>query len=602
MTKQPGASNWLSLLKPVGGTTSTTRSQQQGSTRTSEVVEYLKASTTPVRDEFQRIASIQRTHGYSPDSVDWLHLDKSKCELRPLQRTALSCIQTEGGLFGPIPVGFGKTLIAWLAPVVADAKRPLILMPSNMVDAFRREVNKFRHFFVQGHREPEIRSYAILSSRKQSTLLEDLKPDMIIGDEAHTLRNEGSSRGIRLRRYLHKYPDTKVVLLSGTFVDKKLSDLAELTHFCLGENNFIPTDTHCHEVWRHCVDLDGRPSEGHWNAFRPLVRAEGMEYGQARTDDSRRKVARRAVASRMACTPGVVMSEEVSSDTPLYMHRVYLPVPSEVLELIDTLEVGGQTPDGDDIIVEDSQKARLAKTLSVGFFHRWAWEKIGGRDEEWLMARRAWARCLRQEIADNAAEHYDSAALIEAHVQRTLKKEPNAPGVLFATWRAWVPHRDKLQPPTEPVWVSPFLFHAVAKWLSSQSRPTIVWYQHQVVGDLLGKMGLKVYGAGSSEPLFEGQHVAASIAVHGTGKNLQAWDQMLVIEPPSSGKTWEQLIGRTHRQGQTAPRVDVYVMCHTEIMDKAMDKALEEAEFTFDLTNCVQRLQRAEWQKTTFEP
>lgn len=592
-------SKWSTFLSNSGGSPTITKSQRPVS---SEVIEYLKASPTPLQDEWQRIASIPRTLGYDPGSVDWLHLDKSKCELRPLQRLALACIQAEGGLFGPIPVGFGKTLIAWLAPVVADAKRPLILMPSNMIDSFKMEVNRFRHYFVQGHREPEIRSYAILSSRKQSTLLEDMRPDMIIGDEAHTLRNESSSRGIRLRRYLHKYPDTKVVLLSGTFVDKKLSDLAELTHFCLGANNFIPTDTHCHEVWKQCVDLDGRPSESHWNAFHHLVHAEGMAYGASRTDESRRKVARRAVASRMASTPGVVMSEEVSSDVPLFIHRVSTPVPSAVLELIDTLEVGGQTPDGDDIIVEDSQKARLAKTLSVGFFHRWAWERIGGRDEDWLMSRRAWSRQLRHEIAENAAEHYDSAALIEAQVQRHLKKEPNAPGVLYAAWRTWVPHRDKLQPPTEPVWVDPFLFHAISRWLSAQTRPTIVWYQHQVVGDVLTRMGLKVYGSGSAQPVFEGQHVAASIAVHGTGKNLQQWDQMLVIEPPSSGKTWEQLIGRCHRQGQTAPRVDVYVMCHTEAMDKAMDKALEEAEFTFDLTNCVQRLQRAEWKKTTLDP
>jgi hypothetical protein len=562
--------------------------------------DFLKESATPPQEEWTRIANIPRTFGYDGSLVDWVHLDKSAVELRPLQKAALACIQEEGGLFGPIPVGFGKTLIAWLAPVVARAKRPLIMMPSHMVESFTAEVNRFRHHFRQGVREPEIRSYAILSSRKQSTLLEDLRPDMIIGDEAHTLRNEESSRGIRLRRYLHKYPDTKVVLLSGTFVDKKLSDLAELTHFCLGERNFIPVDTHYHDIWKQCVDLDGRPSETHWKAFQPLVHAEGMEYGASRTDESRRKVARRAVASRMSSTPGVVMSEEVSSAVPLFMHRVDMDVPCPVEDLIETLEVGGQTPDGDDIIIEDSQKARLTKTLSLGFFHRWAWEQVGGRDEEWLMARRSWSRALRLEISENAREHYDSAALIEGEVQRTLRKNPGEPGMLYNAWRGWVPHKEKLQPPTVPVWVDYFVFIAISKWLSAQTRPTIVWYQHQVVGEMLAQMGLEVYGGGTSQPAFEGKHIAASISVHGTGKNLQAWDQMLVIEPPSSGKTWEQLIGRTHRQGQNAPRVDVFVLCHTEVLNKAVDKAIEEAEFTCDLTGCVQRLQRATWEKTTF--
>jgi hypothetical protein len=277
-----------------------------------------------------------------------------------------------------------------------------------------------------------------------------------------------------------------------------------------------------------------------------------------------------------------------------------MAVPHAVDTLIETLEVGGQTPDGDDIIVEDSQKARLAKTLSLGFFHRWAWEQVGGRDEEWLMARRSWSRALRIEIAENAREHYDSAALIEAEVQRVLRKNPSEPGSLFGAWRGWAPHREKLQPPTVPVWVDYFVFIQISKWLSTQTRPTIVWYQHQVVGEMLAQMGLEVYGGGSTQPVFSGKHIAASIAVHGTGKNLQAWDQMLVIEPPSSGKTWEQLVGRTHRQGQTAPRVDVYVLCHTDVLDKAVNKAIEEAEFTCDLTGCVQRLQRAAWEKTTF--
>ena len=567
-----------------------------------QVSQYLRALQTPTQSEWERIANIPRTYGYDESLVDWVHLDKSSVELKPVQKQALAAISELGGLFGPIPVGFGKTLIAWLAPVVAKAKRPLILMPSHLIDSFKAEVGRFRHYFRQGYREPEVRSYAILSSRKQSTLLEDMRPDMIVGDEAHTLRNETSSRGLRLRRYLHKYPDTKVVLLSGTFVDKKLSDLAELTHFCLRENNFIPTDTHCHEVWKQCVDLDGRPSEEHWNAFRPLVHAEGMEYGASRTDESRRKVARRAVCVRMASTPGVVMSEEVSTPVPLFMHRVNFTVPAPVLDLIDTLEVGGKTPDGDDIIVEDSQKARLAKTLSLGFFHRWAWERIGGRDEEWLMARRTWSRALRFEISENARENYDSAALIEADVQRVLRKDPKASGSIYTAWRTWLPHREKLQPPTEPVWVDAFVFHRVGQWLSQQTRPTIVWYQHQVVGDVLARMGLEVYGAGTSQPVFAGRHIAASITVHGTGKNLQAWDQMLVIEPPSSGKTWEQLIGRTHRQGQTAPRVDVFVLCHTDVLNKAMDKACEEAEFACDITGCVQRLQRATWTKTSFDP
>lgn len=214
------------------------------------------------------------------------------------------------------------------------------------------------------------------------------------------------------------------------------------------------------------------------------------------------------------------------------------------------------------------------------------------------MARRVWNRMLRQEIADNAKVHYDSSKLIEESVRRDLKKDPGLRGYTYDCWRTWNPHREKLKPPTEAVWVDHFVFHWVAEWLSKQTRPTIVWYQHQTVGEMLGAIGLEVFGAGTSQPAFEGKHIACSIAVHGTGKNLQAWDQILVIEPPSSGKTWEQLVGRVHRQGQLSDRVDAYVLCHTDVLDGCMDKACDEAEYTFDLTNCLQRLQRATWSKT----
>jgi hypothetical protein len=543
--------------------------------------------------------SIPRISGYDESSVDWVHKNKEVIELRPIQKAALACIQQEGCLFGPIPVGFGKTLIAWLAPVVAKARRPLILMPSNMIESFRSEVDRWRHYFHQGHREPVISSYAMLSSTKKSTMLDELQPDMIIGDEAHTLRNESSSRGRRLRRYLHAHPETKLVLLSGTFVDKKLSDLTELTFFTLGENNFIPNDPHWLDIWKQCVDLDGRPNGSHWKAFSPLVHAENMEMRGA-LDESRRKVARAAVASRMRTTPGVVMTAEMSSDVPLFLHQVSIEVPPHVTEMIESLEVGGTTPDGDDIIVEDSQKARLARCLSAGFFHRWAWERVGGRDEEWLMARRAWNRAVRNELAEASRENYDSPALVQQTVQRTLTQEPRAVGTLYAIWREWDKHRHKEEPPTEPVWTDLYLFFWLAQWLSEQTHPTIIWYEHQAVGEALSRMGIPVYGAGTQQPEFTGGHVACSIDVHGTGKNLQAWSQCLVLEPPSSGKTWEQLIGRTHRQGQTAARIDWYVMSHTEPFRKAMEKAAEEADFIFDLTLCEQRLQKATWTHLTY--
>ena len=67
--------------------------------------------------------------------------------------------------------------------------------------------------------------------------------------------------------------------------------------------------------------------------------------------------------------------------------------------------------------------------------------------------------------------------------------------------------------------------------------------------------------------------VCASPRAHGTGKNLQQFARNLVANPPSDGATWEQLIGRTHRQGQEADEVTVEVYRHTAPFLEAVEKA-----------------------------
>jgi hypothetical protein len=106
---------------------------------------------------------------------------------------------------------------------------------------------------------------------------------------------------------------------------------------------------------------------------------------------------------------------------------------------------------------------------------------------------------------------------------------------------------------------------------------------------------LQCFGSGSDVPPGTLATPCLSIAVHGKGKNLQAWDQNLVLEPPSSGAKWEQLIGRTHRQGQSSKVVslDVAVLSYHDT-DK-LKKAREEADYIATMTGQDQRLQIATW-------
>ena len=71
----------------------------------------------------------------------------------------------------------------------------------------------------------------------------------------------------------------------------------------------------------------------------------------------------------------------------------------------------------------------------------------------------------------------------------------------------------------------------------------------------------------------------ASIRAHGTGVNLQAYNDSIILTPPSSGAVWEQLLGRMHRQGQEADQVTYTVYQHTEELIEALEKSIENASY-----------------------
>ena len=71
----------------------------------------------------------------------------------------------------------------------------------------------------------------------------------------------------------------------------------------------------------------------------------------------------------------------------------------------------------------------------------------------------------------------------------------------------------------------------------------------------------------------------ASIGSNAEGRNLQAWHRNLVMAPPPQGRTWEQLLGRTHRSGQEADEVlvTVYLGCLEQL--EAFRQATWDAEY-----------------------
>jgi hypothetical protein len=253
--------------------------------------------------------------------------------------------------------------------------------------------------------------------------------------------------------------------------------------------------------------------------------------------------------------------------------------------MIEALKKHGVDPNGDPI-PDPLARWRIGRCLSMGFFYRWVWPG-GVEDREWLSARRNWHAHVRDELSRCAAAGYDSEFLVRTRVGREL--DAGQKTEIHRALARWRDQRDKPPPPTEPVWLSADTIRHVADLAFRADPPVMLWYDTQAVAGALTHLGLPVYGA--SAAIENRAHTCAvSIAAHGESKNLQSWAHALVLTPPSSGRVWEQLLGRHHRTGQRADTVHVRVLQHAQPCIEAFAAAVQAAKGIEQRTGNPQRL------------
>ena len=551
--------------------------------------------------------------------------------LLPTQAWALYEGDLAGGLLGPIGVGHGKTLLDLLMSMVVESKRAVLLIPPNLKQQLLKTDWHFygQHWhlpnlagegvqsYIPGRPYLYVIAFSELSGTKSSDLLHKLKPDTLIIDEAQSVRNRTAARTKRFLSYLKSHPSTKVFCWSGTLTSKSLKDYAHLSEHALRDKSPVPTHYPTVEEWAaHLDPLDVRTPVG---ALRIL------------TADGKGHDARDGYSERLVQTLGVVSSgDNVSCNASLYINERKVENPNavqEALKRFEELSATGvwQRPDGEEL-VDALAAARTARELSCGFFYRWRWPR-GEKVEvikSWLDARKEWHRELREKLKLGRM-HMDSPLLCTkaairwykgyVHIDKVetdngwVEKSrrvipPFTKSGPMPTWEAehwprWEQERDNARPETEAVWLSTFLVENALDWLAES--PGIVWYEFGAFADKLLELakqrGMQVTFAGPGKAAdervrtLEGtEHVIASIKAHGTGKNLQMFDRCLVTNPPSDGGTWEQLLGRTHRAGQTADEVSYEVYRHSESMRAAVERARELSQHIEGTFGSTQRL------------
>jgi len=519
--------------------------------------------------------------------------------LRPVQGYILEACHRAAqlptiGVLGNVGVGKGKTLGFLNAPAVFGAKRAVLLIPPEMREQYEADRWEWgQHYHLDN---VEVVAYSMLSRPEGTDLLRRLAPDLIMADECQALRYATAARTKRFIRYMKENPGTRFMAMSGTLSTSSLEDYAHLAEIACRQFSPLPTSDSAIKRWASVLDAEGEPDDLAWRDLQELVQHFGNRQWVAPSASRARpmdlKAARTAFQERFRTAPYCVGTVSASSDADLTLSAVRPPLSDAVKNALALLQQDYMLPNGDPV-VDAFHFTRAATQLSMGFYYVWDWPNEP--DEDWVEARKQWASAVRWYLKHYSREGCDSPFLVEEHVRACLKAGRSVAPTLVDALQEWDQQRHKDPPPVKAVWIdtSPVMY----AWTWAQRRKEgFIWFRSRAVGELLQALGIPTFWEGT--PSHKSTPIAAlSISVYHKGRNFQAWNDQLIMEPMPNAATWEQLLGRQHRAGQSrGVSADVYQ--HTWPLMQAMRKALRRAKYIEHSQGQPQKLLFA--QKTGF--
>lgn len=250
-------------------------------------------------DDMGRILALPIDTGLTPEEVEEWSRVCVKPEwfargfrLRDKQAWALLALLEVGGLFGPIAVGGGKTLIC--VKGAADlyryrgVERILHFMPAKNFNTFVKRDLPMLHDHLYLHGLPVhllgrrsakdrlaiaesglkgcyVMPYSMLSRENAEDVVRAIAPGAVFFDEAHAVKKlQGSARARRIFDYIGtrnvQGDRVIVVALSGTMSSKSMMDCHHIMVACLGQSCPVPLTQSGAIDWASVIDANATPS------------------------------------------------------------------------------------------------------------------------------------------------------------------------------------------------------------------------------------------------------------------------------------------------------------------------------------------------------
>lgn len=510
-------------------------------------------------------------------NADSFRVPGGSWKLFPLQVDALNTLATHRCGFFSMGVGAGKTLTAMLAAraLDIDPDRVLVLTTARLREEAAVEFERYReHWDVP---DVEYASYDWISRNEK--YFWEKSPLLIVADEAHLLGNPRANRTHAFLRYMRENPEVIFVPMSGTLTRSSIMEYAHLMRMALRDKCPLPAKHFQLESLARVFDS------------RPQIPPDGMDFAAARKFVG--GTSREDLFRLFQTTPGVVVSEETAYAGPLEVKPWKYGLPAGLRNAMKKVETELTLPNG--MIVEDALgQAEKQKQLAQGFYYYPVY--LDCHTPAWKAARRDKNELIQETIKLERRKKH--GLITTARVEAAF-----AIGVFkHHYWEQWVQFREVPEPETAVVWLDKTVIEAAIERALAHSTPeygALLWYDHECVRFMLDELSafhqyMFVTPLGEAPPrgkAREGISVAAvSLRSHATGLNLQHdYAYNLVLAPPSNGGLWEQMVGRTHRNGQVHKVVVEYNASTKQFRD-ALYKAKKDAKYVEETWGQQQKL------------